>query len=129
MGRRSEANAPGGIVKKPKRTTLRNKADKLFSLLIRSRDGRCVRCSRTDGLQCAHIVGRRYFAVRWDEANAVALCMGCHKTFTHDPLGWIDFIGEERFFELKRRAQQVHPQPDYVALVASLEARLQEVAA
>ena len=65
-----------------------------------------MNCGLTSNLQCGHIVSRRYNATRWDSSNAMALCRGCHMKFTYDPLGWIDFIGQDRFFELKRKAQK-----------------------
>lgn len=117
------------MLARKKRSTLRNRADKLFSQLIRARDKCCLKCGTTEDLQCAHIIGRSYKAVRWDEANAIALCRSDHLYYTHRPLEWIDFIGETRFFELKRLAQAPHPRPDYETLNNQLEKRLQEVSA
>lgn len=68
------------------------KADAAFSRYIRDRDGKCMgagsgpRCS--GALQCAHIISRRYRAIRWDEANAMALCQAHHMFWTHRPLEW-----------------------------------------
>ena len=66
-------------------------ADTVFSLYIRIRDGRCVRCGRPGrpnkdgypvvGLQCSHYHGRRKEATRYDPMNCDALCAGCHKYF------------------------------------------------
>ena len=58
--------------------------DKLFSLYIRTRDNwTCQRCHKqfeppTNGLHCAHNIGRRSHNTRWLEENALALCYGCH---------------------------------------------------
>ena len=69
-------------------------ADKLFSQQVRAR-GICqaagfrFECSMQ--LQCAHIISRRYKAVRWVEENALSLCGAHHIWFTHHPLEWEDF--------------------------------------
>lgn len=59
-------------------------ADQKFSDYIRKRDGKCVRCGRTDRqLQCSHYFDRRWFATRYDPDNCVCLCSYCH-TFDRD---------------------------------------------
>jgi hypothetical protein len=90
------------------------RCDKLFSEIVRSR-GRCEArvaktCSGADPerLQCAHIISRRYNAVRWDEENALCLCSACHMFFTWHPVEWELFIDERRGFgayrDMLRRA-------------------------
>ncbi len=70
--------------------TLKRKATALHSQYVRTRDGGCVRC-RVNGavpssqLHCAHIVSRRYAAVRTYEWNACALCSACHRRLTEHP--------------------------------------------
>ena len=108
---RRSAKPPKPIRRKAKagsRTSRRRKArkarcqdaDRLFSEFIRTRDDwQCRACGKTTAqavMQCAHVVSRRYRAVRWNPHNAVCLCSGCHVKFTHDPLGW-DAWCEERF--------------------------------
>jgi hypothetical protein len=39
-------------------------------------------------LQCAHIMSRRYRALRWSYDNAVPLCGAHHTFFTHRPAEW-----------------------------------------
>ena len=82
--------------KKVKKSTLRNKADKLFSIYIRS-FGLCeamgitnVRCGGS--LQCAHITTRGVTALRFDPMNALCLCAGHHRFWTHHPLEWVEFL-------------------------------------
>lgn len=75
-------------------THLLRKADAGFSAFIRKRDGRCVRCRSSYGLQCMHIVSRRYRATRFDPENAAAGCTRCHVYFTHRPLEWEVFVDE-----------------------------------
>lgn len=113
-----------------KRKTLKKQADTLWSQFVRQRDRVCQSCGH-DGsqwvLQGAHIIGRRYLAVRFDPDNGMALCVRCHLYFTHRGLEWVDFVGEERWFELKAKAQAPHPRPDYEAIIADLKARLRDV--
>lgn len=63
----------------------KEKADKLFSLVIVSSTGRCERCGSRSSLTCAHNLKRRYDRVRCDTRNAFCLCWPCHDYFeTHD---------------------------------------------
>ncbi len=70
----------------------RGRADRAFSKLIRAR-GQCEKCGRTEFLQCAHIVSRRYSATRVDLENALCLCAKCHRYFTDHPIEWAQFVG------------------------------------
>ncbi len=94
--------------KKPKKTTVVNKNDKLFSELVRSR-GKCeaqghdVPCSGIDTLQCAHIKSRRYKALRWDLKNAYSLCAAHHYYYHANPDDYGRFIGEERSKYLNKK--------------------------
>lgn len=69
-----------------------DKADKYFSLYIRTRDNwTCQRCKRkftppTSGLHCSHFMGRAKENTRFNPLNACALCYGCHQYFTSHPL-------------------------------------------
>jgi hypothetical protein len=62
-----------------------DRADKLFSLFIRTRDKwRCVKCLKqysppTTALQCSHFFGRGKESTRFDPQNCDALCYGCHQ--------------------------------------------------
>lgn len=82
--------------KKVKRSTLSNKADKLFSLKIRE-VGICmlagidkVKCGGS--LQCMHIVGRANRRLRWDDMNALCGCAGHHTYYTNHPWEWVGII-------------------------------------
>lgn len=64
---------------------LEARADRLFSLWVRARDGRCTYpvypeqpCGMTTALQAAHYIGRRNKAVRFDPDNVHALCSQHH---------------------------------------------------
>jgi 5-methylcytosine-specific restriction endonuclease McrA len=95
--------------KRPKPITARNACDRLFSQLIRSQ-GACQNCGRTDQLQCAHIISRRYSWTRTDTGNAFCLCAKCHWNFHREPDEWMDFIdrtiGRLNYLELKSRANR-----------------------
>lgn len=113
--------APTRKAKKPTRTSLRRKADRLWSKMIRERDGTCQAAGYVrvvaeveyleDGtwivtkktsslvgcngfLQAAHIVSRRYLSIRWAEDNGLALCAGHHSHFTGHPIEFEDWIIE-----------------------------------
>lgn len=87
------------MTNRPKsRKRLKDLADRGFAAYIRSR-GVCqaaglddVRCNGR--LQCAHIEGRGFHALRWDEMNALALCGGHHTYYTARPFFWSMFIAE-----------------------------------
>lgn len=115
--------------RKAKRSTIKNKADRVFSLYIRARDGSCKNCGRPDNLQAAHIVSRRYHGTRWDEENCVALCRDCHVFYTHRPLEWsvwVDENGPVKWEDMRRRALST-TKPDYEVIVAHYTERLKEV--
>ena len=73
----------------------RDKWDAVFSDLIRYRDNwTCQRCKKkykvkTRGLHCSHFLGRSSYATRLEPANAMALCMGCHRHVSSFPLDHI----------------------------------------
>lgn len=94
-------------MKKPKPSTVKNKATALHSILVRAR-GRCENCGSTRNLQCAHIVSRRFAATRTDLENAFCLCAGCHMYFTHWPVEFGMFveqkIGLSRYEALSAKA-------------------------
>lgn len=84
---------------KVKRSTLKARCDKLFSLRVRSR-GYCelkgldhILCSQN--LQCMHIVGRRNYRLRWDLQNALAGCSGHHYYYANNPWEFNELIKEQ----------------------------------
>jgi hypothetical protein len=130
------------LTRRPKasRKRQRDEADRLFSLIIRTRDDWQCRfeeahndISILEAPQCAHIVSRRYLAVRWDEDNAVCLCQRHHMKYTHDPIAWEAWVEERwpgRLAVLKRVALAGPAEKiDYDSLLASLCSRLEELKA
>jgi 5-methylcytosine-specific restriction endonuclease McrA len=94
-----------------KKSTLKNKLDKLVSLLVRNR-GRCQRCGKTQNLQCCHIFGRTYNNTRWDLDNLLCLCPNCHINFAHkQPILFAEFVrkilGGEKYETLKEKHNQI----------------------
>jgi hypothetical protein len=86
-------------VKKVKRSTLKNKCDKLFRDVIR-RKGYCelkgmdkVKCS--GDLQTMHIVGRANYRLRWEEDNALCGCSGHHFYYTNNPFFFYELVESE----------------------------------
>jgi hypothetical protein len=67
--------------KKPKRSTLVKKLDRLFSAVIHKRDeGQCQMCGQTSGrMNCSHIYHKDCSALRFDMTNAIVKCVRCHK--------------------------------------------------
>lgn len=111
----------------------KGKADRLFSLIIRS-EGMCRSCGEREyrKLQCAHVIPRRYSVTRTDESNAMALCWSCHRRFTDDPFAWVSFIfstlGEAEYDRLKVKAREgVGVKVDWEAEAARLDAIWQRI--
>lgn len=95
----------------------RGKATRLHSLVVRAR-GACERCGRTETLQAAHIISRRFAATRTDETNAWCLCAGCHRRLTEHPDEHMHFvaqtIGMDQFDVMKAKALSgVHAKPAF----------------
>eukprot|EP00919_Chromeraceae_sp_WS-2016_P066996 GHVR01158443.1.p2 GENE.GHVR01158443.1~~GHVR01158443.1.p2 ORF type:complete len:117 (+),score=15.82 GHVR01158443.1:703-1053(+) len=83
------------------RKRLEKKLDKAWSLAIRERaEYTCEKCGR-DANQACHIVPRRYRITRWDLANGVCMCGGCHLWWWHEnPLeaaDWFEVNYRERW--------------------------------
>jgi len=82
--------------------------DKIFSLWIRHRDKHCLRCGKTENLQCAHIHSRIARSVRWEPLNCITLCYACHIGWAHKyPLFFTRFVekhlGPEKLKELNKK--------------------------
>ena len=71
--------------RKPTRAGMIKRLDKVFSLVIRKRDGVCQWCDGNGKLDTSHCKDRRYYGTRWDMVNAIALCPNCHR---FSPMSW-----------------------------------------
>jgi hypothetical protein len=58
--------------------------DRLTSLIVRRRDGRCVTCGAVQGLQCSHFYSRRYLSIRFNLINCNAMCSTCNRRHNRD---------------------------------------------
>lgn len=132
---RHSPRVAGGIFLSPRerRKRLKELCDDTFSVIIRIRDGdRCRLCNQHFRVQCAHLVSRRYYGVRWDMRNAWALCWPCHARYTFDGLGWDalveDAVGVVAWAKLKDEARLagIGDSTDYEALAIALRALLDE---
>lgn len=105
----------------------KGKADRLVSLLVRSR-GACERCGATNNLQAAHIISRSWSATRTDERNIWCLDARCHIRLTHNPDEHMAFVAEtigmDEFYRLKRKAEE-NPRPWKQAMWEAETVRLQ----
>lgn len=105
------------------------KCDTKFSLLIRS-IGYCQYCGRKENLQCAHIIGRANYTLRWNPLNAICLCVGCHiyKFHRGSPLDFVEWLESkfpERMVYLKEARKKVIKRKimDYKLLLTALNER------
>lgn len=59
---------------------LKKKCDELWSKAVRLRDGRCLLCGKTDGLNAHHYVQSRARSLthRHNVKNGITLCFACH---------------------------------------------------
>lgn len=100
------------------RSRLIKKLDALFSKLIKQRDGhRCQRCHAlhaegSRGLHNSHYWKRGLMGTRWDPANCVALCYGCHRRWEGDKQGeyhhfMIGRLGRAEYDKLEMKARSV----------------------
>ena len=69
-------------------------ADDKFSIFIRARDGKCLKCGTTEGLTCSHYHGRGKSATRFDEDNCIALCWECHQEWEGPKAEYTQFMLE-----------------------------------
>lgn len=94
-------------------------ADNYFSKWIRERDGKCMRCHRTDNLTCSHYHKRAISITRFDPQNCIALCGECHADWEGPKEGYTDFmiawLGTEAFIALQRKAGRMMKRADAVA--------------
>ena len=96
------------VTKTKSLTTLKNKADKLFSLAIRKRDGKSRKSGLTQNLQCSHIFSRSNNLIRWDMDNALTLTAGEHLYWWHkEPAEAVEWakklLGDKIWVELVRK--------------------------
>jgi hypothetical protein len=96
---------------KDNRKKLILEADKLWSSIIRNRDGKCIYCDGTINLNAHHIFTKgRHGNLRWIVDNGVTLCAKCHTFGVHiNPAPYmlriIEYVGKETIERLREQAQ------------------------
>lgn len=66
--------------------------DRITSIIVRRRDGRCVTCGSRRNLQCSHFYSRRYLAIRFDFTNCNSMCSTCNKRHNFNPFPYVRFM-------------------------------------
>ena len=75
---------------KYKLSELKKRADMAISKLVRARDGKCLMCGTTHGLDCHHALhtkGSSPTRYRWDIRNLITVCRTCHNRIHADEEG------------------------------------------
>lgn len=102
-------------MKKPKRSTLYKKLDKLVSIKVKERDKEtCQWCGKKlESRNChtSHVITRKNTALRWDLNNLKVLCFYCHiQKFHKSPLeatNWFKNKFPERYEYLMREKNKI----------------------
>lgn len=99
---------------KPNRTKISKELDKLWSVIVRNRDGnKCViEGCKNDSCHAHHIFSRKNHSTRWDVSNGISLCYFHHMRWAHVQyeefrdfiIGW---MGKKQFEALKDRAGRI----------------------
>jgi len=97
-------------MKQKERSKLKKKLKIAFSLRIRLRDGKCLKCGKTTALQCSHILSvGAYPNMQFDLENAITLCAYDHLRFWHssplDASRWFEAHFPGRYDKLRLKAQ------------------------
>lgn len=80
-------------MRKPTKSSLTNKIDKLCSQIVRAR-GYCEKCNTTNKttLQCCHIFSRSYRSTRFYLPNLLCMCASCHFFCHKNPILFTEFV-------------------------------------
>ena len=108
-------------------------ADDKFSLYIRERDGKCVRCGRKENLQCSHYWSRQFNGTRFDPENCDTICYPCHygnqQGWEHKKQGAyrnfkLEQLGEERYVLMEMRSNSTVKKYDAILACMKLLGKL-----
>lgn len=115
-------------IKVKKKTDLKAKLDKVFSLYIRLRDSRdfeyrhfrCISCGEIKPFKmadCGHFHSRRHLSTRWDERNCYAECSACNRFKSDHLIGFqeslLKRIGQQTFDLLAWKSSQTMRYTDF----------------
>lgn len=102
------------MARKPKPVTDRSFCERLCRRIVFERAGNlCQRCMAAEATDWAHVIRRRFAAVRVVEDNTWALCALCHRTVDSWDTELVKLIertiGIERYEELRGLAEAGPP--------------------
>jgi hypothetical protein len=112
------------------------KADKWFSLYIRTRDSvngiaKCCTCGRyVSEFDCGHFLSRRFEATRYDERNAHAQCLKCNRFENGNQFAHGEFIdqkygkGTSQSLLMKSRMVCKRTQQDYEFIAQEFKSKM-----
>lgn len=120
LRKRSKSN--GQMVILPGKTVMLwslGKADDEFSVWIRKRDGKCLKCGSTENLTNSHFHGRSHKATRYHPDACDTFCVYCHAEWETEKKGeyrlWkINQLGQERLDALEALARTTVKQSDVI---------------
>lgn len=114
---------------------INGKLDELWSKAVR-KQGYCSYCGKRPPevvLHAHHIYSRRHFSTRWNIANGICLCTGCHLYKAHkDVQEFADFVkerlGAEKVYFLRALAHTdaLFLKDDKRAMIEELKKYLEE---
>ncbi len=109
------------------RKSLRRKADKLWSDLVKQRAGfKCELCGRSGvKLESHHIISRREYTTRWTLSNGLCVCHACHLKAHQNPL-WLGeqaekLRGKEKMEALLTATYYLAKKVDYENVIEALK--------
>ena len=129
-------------IRKPSRKQLKDECWELCKKIIRLRDKKCRRCGKVGwetksgeligGLETAHIIGKGNTPkMYYDLDNLLLLCHRCHISWGHhNPCEFTEWIkghiGENKYKELRLRADMPSPKMDLNLIKLGLEQELKK---
>lgn len=101
--------------KRPTKTKLFKKLDKIISAKIKERDNyTCQRCEKeVQGVNCqwCHIITRSNKRLRWDLNNSLVMCYYCHRLWHSSPIEsteWFAGKFKDRYDYLMESKNELH---------------------
>jgi len=95
--------------RKRQKSSLIKELDRLFSLIVRTKQPFCFCCGTKDNLTCGHLISRTVYSVRWDFDNARTQCIKCNLLHEYRPEIftnlWIKENGLNKYQELIKKTQ------------------------
>ena len=116
------------------RKYLKNKCDRLWSMIIKS-GGNCEICGQPTR-DSHHVIGRKNLSTRWDLKNGVRLCFqhhtGGNKSAHNDPLEFINWFKKTRLDDYEYLLKEKNKTKtfsifDYEEIIKNLENVLNEI--